>query len=162
MIREFVNASYSDGSAFFQTMKDVYEKALGTANQHPPHNLPSHRQPSCILNPPPKRSIPSTQPPPPKPKPAAHRHLPRQNDDTLNTIELSHKEITDKIGLTQLEQELECGTIEKWLKPGTRPEMKIWVYGYKYNASAKTSGTTTMARKATEGDCDQKSIPHSA
>ena len=91
--------------------------------------------------------------------------MPRQNDDHVNQIELSHKEITDKIGAVQLEQELECGTITRTLKAGTKPEMKIFVYKYTYGSAIKTVGTTKTNSKRTEveGDEDRHhSTEHSA
>ena len=81
--------------------------------------------------------------------------MPRQNDDHVNQIELSHKEITDKIGAVQLEQELECGTITRTLKAGTKPEMKIYVYKYTYGSAIKTSGSSKTNRKTTEAEGDE-------
>ena len=81
--------------------------------------------------------------------------MPRQNDDHVNQIELSYKEITDKIGGMQLEQELECGTISRKIKPGTKPEMKIFVYTYTYGSAKKTTGTTATSSKHTEAEGDE-------
>ena len=78
--------------------------------------------------------------------------MPRQNDDHVNQVELSYKEITDKIGGVQLEQELECGTITKFLKPGTKPEMKIYVYKYTYGSAIKTTGSSKENNKTTEAE----------
>ena len=86
--------------------------------------------------------------------------MPRQNDDHVNQIELSHKEITDKIGAVQLEQELECGTISRALKAGTKPEMKIYVYKYTYGSSIKTTGTSKTQSKSAEAEGDEDR-PHS-
>ena len=129
------------------------------------HFVPTYHRPTPPLSHTPAtahaRHHPTRRPPhPPTHRPAhrsAHFWLPRKNDDTQNTVELSHKEIVDKIGAVQLEQELDCGTIKRWLKPGTKPDMRIYVYKYAFNSGTKTKGTQKLNAKNEEAEGDEDS-----